>query len=148
MADTITYSNLFGSPGTVDIAGHYETSTHGATTNGLLGYFATTANYTDIVIAIPTTGSWTLSLIGSSKLGNSCQIYIEPTESGGNGTLLGTSTLPATGGGWGTDTTANASAVADPVVATLTAGPHVLRIAPVLGGSHGAGLMSLTATLN
>lgn len=147
----VAYANIYGAPGSIALTSYYQKmAPNGNVINGLWGWFSGAGYYIDNVVAVPVTGSYMLTVVGLSKLANVVTLYVDPTNNGAsNGTFIGTSTLPATGGGWNTtDTSANASAVVDPVTVTLSAGIHVLRIVPTTGGNTGAALLRVDTQLN
>jgi hypothetical protein len=142
-ANSITYTNVYGSPGTtIDIPAHYQLAPAGTVINGLLGWF-TSGSYVDVQVAIATSGSYTLTLNGLSKFSNVVTFYLDPTNAS-NGTNIGNSTLVATGGGWNVDNSTAAVAVTNPITLTLAAGIHVLRLFPTAISTGGAGLKSIT----
>jgi hypothetical protein len=144
--NAITYTNVYGSPGaTIDIPAHYETGA-GAVLNGMFGWFSA-GNYVDVQIAIATSGSYTLTLNGTSKLSNVVTFYLDPTISS-NGANIGNSTLVATGGGWNVDNSTAAVPVTNPITLTLAAGIHTLRLFPTAVSTGGAALKSITTLLH
>ncbi len=143
----ITLANVNGSgAGTVSLTAYYQNTTRQVVVNGLLGWFET-GHTVDFEIAFPSSGSYTLTLVGCAQVANSIALYLEPSLTS-NGTSLGASTIPASGSGWNVGTSADALPVADPVTVVLAAGIHTIRLIPTTCGSHGTGLTQLIIVKN
>jgi len=82
---------------------------------------------------------------GCAQANRTVQLFVDPSNTA-NGTLLGTSTIQASGSGWNVGSSADAVAVPDPVTAvSLAAGIHTIRVAnPSAIGQHGIGLTAIT----
>jgi len=146
-SQTISYANVYGAPGaSLPLSTYCQyASTRNAVTNGLLGWYDSPPNYADIDVAIPVAGSYKFTVNGCAQANRTVQLFVDPSNTA-NGTLLGTSTIQASGSGWNVGSSADAVAVPDPVTAvSLAAGIHTIRVAnPSAIGQHGIGLTAIT----
>jgi hypothetical protein len=142
---TITYSNINGADaGTYSLTAHYQYSTRQVVINGLLGWFET-GHVVDIVVPINVTGTYTLTLDCCAHVANPIALYLDPSNSS-NGTSLGTSTVPASGLGWNSGSSADALPVSNPLTVTLARGIRTIRFVPTTCGNGGTGLTQLVVS--
>lgn len=148
LPSTITLSNI-NSGGVIDVAGHFQlTDSRGQAHNGLVGWFDTPPNFVDCLVPIPQAGSYTFTIEGCAASTSTIDVYVDSTNSG-NGTSIGTSTMPIAGGGWFAGSSTDALPVSNPVTVSLTAGMHILRMTnPSRTGNGGVGIKDVTYVLN
>jgi hypothetical protein len=145
LANTITYANVNGADaGTYSLTAHYQFSTREVVVNGLLGWYET-GHVVDYMIPMNSSAVRTLMLNCCAHVTNPIAIYLDPTNQG-NGTLLGTSTVPASGLGWNLGSSADALPVSNPVSGTLARGVHIIRFVPTTCGGGGTGVTTLAVT--
>lgn len=116
-----TFTNVFGSPGNLLTSAYQATNGAIQGTTGVCYWSGTGAGrYVDFVAAVPRTRRYQATIWGTDSVaGTHASLYVD-------GVLIGTSTLPNGGGGNLVGSTA--SAVPDPLVLTLTSGPHVITV--------------------
>lgn len=125
------YANSSGAPGTLDLTTYINSSGGGQiqATSGMYYWFSQTSDrWFEWLSAVPRTRRYAITTWGTdSTNGTKVDIYVD-------GVLAGQSTLPADGAG--SSGASVAGAVADPLVLTLTAGPHNIEV--LLPANRGA----------